>query len=141
MRLRPREAFSRRLPLSSLYPHGLDRRAFWGDSSMNAIANLVRSEGPSEGILGAGILLLPVQFADRETNRAEKRLMLAVLTDAVTTFLRHLDTKTRRGQRLFREAEEWIQSEDMSWTFAFENVCQTVGLDRLKARRPASRAR
>jgi len=109
-----------------------------------------RSEESLEGILSAGILLLPVQFAESETNRPEKRLMIAVLTEAVTTFLRHLDAKTRRGQRLFREAEEWIQSEDTSWTFAFENVCQTVGLDaeylrggldRMKARRPASRAR
>jgi hypothetical protein len=116
---------------------------------MNAIADLARSDETFEGVLGAGILLLPVQLVDRETNRAEKRLMLAVLTEAVATFLRHLEAKTGRGQRLFREAEEWIESEDMSWTFAFENVCQTVGLDaeylrggleRLKERRPAGRA-
>ena len=107
---------------------------------MSTTADLTRSEETPWSVLSPDIIL-PVQFADHDTNQGEKRLMLAVLEEAVATFQRNTHAKTRRGQRLFREAEEWIQSEDMSWTFAFENVCQTVGLDRLKARRPASRAR
>ena len=76
--------------------------------------------------------------------------MLAVLEEAVATFQRHLDVKTRRGKRLFHEAEEWIRSNDTSWTFAFENVCHTLGLDpeylrdgleRSKRRRPVGGAR
>jgi len=76
--------------------------------------------------------------------------MLAVLEEAVATFQRNTHAKTRRGQRLFREAEEWIQSEDVSWTFAFENVCQMLGLDpeyvrggleRMKQRPPGGGAR
>jgi hypothetical protein len=95
-------------------------------------------------------IILPVQFADHDTNQGEKRLMLAVLEEAVATFQRNTHAKTRRGQRLFGEAEEWIQSEDVSWTFAFENVCHTLGLDpeylrggleRLKERLPGGGAR
>jgi hypothetical protein len=61
------------------------------------------------------------RFSSSIAKRTERRSdsMLAVLTEAVATFLRHLEAKTGRGQRLFREAEEWIESEDMSWTFAF----------------------
>ena len=116
---------------------------------MSTTADLTRSEETSWSVLSPDILL-PVQFADHDTNQGEKRLMLAVLEEAVATFQRNTHAKTRRGQRLFREAEEWIQSEDVSWTFAFENVCHTLGLDpeylrgglqRLKERRPGGGAR
>jgi hypothetical protein len=116
---------------------------------MNAIANLSQSEETTWSVLSPDIIL-PVQFADHDTNQGEKRLMLAVLEEAVATFQRNTHAKTRRGQRLFREVEEWIQSEDVSWTFAFENVCHTLGLDpeylrggleRLKERRPGGGAR
>ena len=116
---------------------------------MSTTADLTRSEETSWSVLSPDIIL-PVQFADHDTNQGEKRLMLAVLEEAVATFQRNTHAKTRRGQRLFREAEEWIQSEDVSWTFAFENVCHTLGLDpeylrggleRLKERRPVGGAR
>ena len=116
---------------------------------MSTTADLTRSEETSWSVLSPDILL-PVQFADHDTNQGEKRLMLAVLEEAVATFQRNTHAKTRRGQRLFREAEEWIQSEDVSWTYAFENVCHTLGLDpeylrgglqRLKERRPGGGAR
>ena len=113
---------------------------------MNAIP---QSAETSWSVLSPDIVL-PVQFADHDTNQGEKRLMLAVLEEAVATFQRNTHAKTRRGQRLFREAEEWIHSEDVSWTFAFENVCHTLGLDpeylrggleRFKERRPGGGAR
>jgi len=115
---------------------------------MNELASLARSEETSESLFGPQNLL-PVQFANHDTNRAEKRLMLAVLEEAVFTFQRNLHATRRRGQREFREADEWIQSTDTSWPFAFESVCHTLeldpeylrgGLERLQ-RRPASGAR
>ena len=62
-------------------------------------------------------------------HRAEKGLMLAVLEEAVATFRHHSSADTRRGQRLFREADEWFRSADTSWAFAFESVCAVLGLD------------
>lgn len=77
--------------------------------------------------------ILPVQFADRMTLEPsafpEKRLMLAVLEDAVATFQRYVDASDRRGQRLFREAEEWINSTDAEWPFAFENICSALEIE------------
>src|SRR5262249_2195296 len=98
-----------------------------GALPMSAIDGLARSEEVSR--LVTPEILLPVQLGGHETYRGEKRLMLAVLEEAVATFQRHLDAKTRRGQRLFREAAEWIRSADTTQTFAFENVCRTLGLD------------
>lgn len=78
-------------------------------------------------------VILPEQFSDRATlkpsDRGEKRLMLAVLEEAVATYQRHVDVKSRHGQRVFQEAEDWIQSRDASWPFAFENICHALEID------------
>ena len=59
----------------------------------------------------------------------EKRLLLAVLEEAVITFQRHVRDHQRRGQRLFREAEDWILSNDAAWPCSFRNICEALGLD------------
>jgi hypothetical protein len=90
---------------------------------------------------------VPVSKGDRRfvDHGPEKGLMLAVVEEAVATFQHHLGADTRRGRRLFREADEWFRSADTSWTFAFESVCAVLGLDpdyvrdglaNLKRRRP-----
>jgi hypothetical protein len=120
-----------------------------GVFSMSAIASLSHDEETSRSIVEPEILL-PVQLADPHTKQGEKRLMVAVLEEAVGTFQRNVHAKSRRGQRLFREAEKWIASPDTSWMFAFESICHTLGLDphylrggleSLKGRRAASGAR
>jgi hypothetical protein len=77
--------------------------------------------------------ILPVQYSDRTTLEPsaypEKRLMLAVLEDAVATFQRYVNARDRRGQRLFREAEEWFTSEANDWPFAFENICNALSIE------------
>ena len=78
-------------------------------------------------------VILPSQFSEqaglKHSDRGEKRLMLAVLEEAVATFQRHAGAKTRHGQRVFREAEEWIESADDSWPFAFENICHALDIE------------
>jgi len=59
----------------------------------------------------------------------EKRLMLAVLEDAVITFQRYATSTRRRGRRLFSEAEVWILSDEADWTCSFLDVCDALGLD------------
>lgn len=63
------------------------------------------------------------------TAMPEKRLLLAVLEEAVVTFQRYVNSPRRRGQRLFREAEEWMMSDDVSWPCSFRNVCDVLGFD------------
>lgn len=77
--------------------------------------------------------LLPLSLLEnavlRTAVRPEKRLMLAVLREAVMTFQRYVEVKNRRSSRLFREVEEWIDSGDVLWPFAFENICAALGID------------
>src|SRR5216683_78051 len=77
--------------------------------------------------------VLPSQFFDRfqidASLQPEKRLMLAVLEDAVGTFQKYVTSSTRRGQRLFTEAEEWFAASATDWPFGFENICEALGLE------------
>lgn len=59
----------------------------------------------------------------------ERRLLLAVLEDAVASFLRYRTSRTTRGKRLFREDEAWFMSSDQSWAFSFESICAQLHLD------------
>ena len=75
-------------------------------------------------------LITPDQHRDRIcpelTDRPEIRLMLAVMEDAVATVQRYAMEPTRRNQKLFEDAQEWIESTDTSWPYSFENVCTAL---------------
>jgi hypothetical protein len=77
--------------------------------------------------------LLPSQYLDRTRRRTEhdgeRRLMIAVLDDAVHVYRTQLGARDGRARQLFREAEQWIEDTDRSWLFSFENVCDILGLD------------
>ena len=78
-------------------------------------------------------VLLPSQFFERIKSKLfaqpEKRLMLAVMEDAVATFQKCLPGLTRRQRRLFREVEEWFASTDVVWSFSFQNICAALNLN------------
>lgn len=59
----------------------------------------------------------------------EKRLMLAVLEDAVGTFQKYVNMSDRRAQALFTETEEWFASDDVEWPYSFVNMCHALGLE------------
>jgi hypothetical protein len=65
----------------------------------------------------------------------EKRLMLAILEDAVDCFQHNVFTKSVKGRRLFQEAEKWVVEVDGDWVFSFENVCETLELNPAYVRR------
>ena len=73
-------------------------------------------------------VVLPAQWARRSgAGLGERRLMVAVLLDAVTVY-----TKCRaRGvvNRRFREVDRWFRSHDREWPFAFERICEVLSLD------------
>src|SRR4029450_3292999 len=54
----------------------------------------------------------------------EKRLMLAVLEDAINCFQDNLLAQSGKRKRLFEETEEWILAGDRDWFFSFENICE-----------------
>jgi hypothetical protein len=77
--------------------------------------------------------LLPIQYFEAMRRKhlleGEKRLILSVLEDAVECFMKCIDSSTNKGQRLFREAEEWITLEDKHWVFSFDNVCEMLDIN------------
>ena len=75
--------------------------------------------------------LLPEQFftlLGRKPIQGERRLLLAMLEDAVHCFQTYVLAKKPHERRLFQEAEEWIDSKDSQWFFSFENICEILGI-------------
>ena len=59
---------------------------------------------------------------------SEKRLMLAVLQDAVECYQKYLVARRGKDKNLFSEAEAWILERDQRSAFSFDNVCDSLGL-------------
>ena len=79
-------------------------------------------------------LLTPGQYydgmrADNGCARPIKRLMLAVLEDAVRCYLTYANSRSRAQRRLFVEAEGWLMDRKADGAFAFETICETLGID------------
>ena len=98
--------------------------------------------------------LLPEQYLDTFRRKLhlepEKKLMLAVLEDAIACFQKYVFARDGKGKMLFQEAEDWVQDTNGDWLFSFANVCETLGfnpdylrqgLAQWKAERLESRAR
>jgi hypothetical protein len=80
--------------------------------------------------------VLPSQFFNPQTRGAlqpEKRLMLAVLEDAVGLYL--------RAPQLAPEADAWVEADDRTWPYSFVNLCDALGLDRTAVRGALRRRR
>jgi hypothetical protein len=79
-------------------------------------------------------VLTPGQYydgmrADNGCARPIKRLMLAVLEDAVRCYLTYANSRSRAQRRLFVEAEGWLMDRKADGAFAFETICETLGID------------
>jgi hypothetical protein len=77
--------------------------------------------------------LLPIQYFEAMRRKhlleGEKRLILSVLEDAVECYMKCIDSATNKGQRLFRDADDWINLEDKHWVFSFDNVCEMLDIE------------
>ena len=62
-------------------------------------------------------ILTSHQYYDQETKgrQPEKRLMSAVLLDAVECFQKYLLLHAKHSNRLVKEAENWILDNDREW--------------------------
>jgi len=77
--------------------------------------------------------LLSAQYFDTLRRKTplepEKRLMLAVLDDAINCYRDNLLSQRAKNKRLFDEAEEWIATPGGDWIFCFDNVCESLGFN------------
>jgi len=74
------------------------------------------------------------QYLDTTTRRKivlqpEKRLMLAILKDAVSTFQADLFAVNAKSSRRFEQAKDWICESDGDWVFSFQNICEHLNLN------------
>ena len=75
------------------------------------------------------LLRRPLLSAGYDDAQGERRLALAVLTEAVQCFQKHAIARDPRGRRLFREAEQWLMSGAHEPEFSFEGICEALRLD------------
>jgi hypothetical protein len=77
--------------------------------------------------------LMPSQYFDRIRRRSqhdgERRLMIAVLEDAVDVYRKQAGARDPRGRGLFEDAEDWIEDTSKSWLYSFENICDVLDID------------
>jgi hypothetical protein len=77
--------------------------------------------------------ILPMQFFQSLRSKGqydgERRLMIAILEDAVNCFMKQLHATDPKARQLYLDADEWISAADPTWFFSFENVCNTLDLN------------
>jgi hypothetical protein len=66
---------------------------------------------------------------DDSQSRPIKRLMLAVLEDALRCLNKYAHAKSGAHRLLYREAEQWLGSRDSYALFSFILVCETLGIE------------
>lgn len=78
-------------------------------------------------------ILLPEQYNVLRRSHheldGERRLMLAVLEDAIQCYLANINAKSLQGRLLFHEARDWMRYSTGKGLFAYETLCESLGLD------------
>lgn len=77
-------------------------------------------------------ILAAAQYFDTYRRKTliepEKRLLAAILEDAIDCFYDNVSAESGRRKKLFDDAEEWLLEERVDWIFSFRNVCDLLGL-------------
>src|ERR671918_2634358 len=66
-------------------------------------------------------------FQYRPALTPERRLLAAILRDAIDCYTRYCFAKSRREKKMQQETEEWFFG-DGEGVFSFENVCEVLKL-------------
>jgi hypothetical protein len=84
-------------------------------------------------VLSAGMTsILPLQILSLRTlgiGDPEKRLMAAVLKDAIQVYQALAYRSAPRARNHLAELEKWFGSDDMAYPFAFRRICEALALD------------
>jgi hypothetical protein len=78
-------------------------------------------------------IFLPSQFygtggLSRQLE-GEKRLMIAILKDAVECLEKYRQSNSSSGQTNYQNALEWIEDKSTDWLFSFTNICDLLGFE------------
>lgn len=93
-----------------------------------------RSFTPSDNLTGlfqSDPLFVENFFSDRrnQTLIPEKRLMLAVLEDALWCFQDNFRARHGKRKQLFDNVVSWFFETNGDWLFDFKNICNGLGFD------------
>src|SRR2546428_2319125 len=87
-------------------------------------------EGFPNGASPGSDTLLPAQrYGPRRGSAAMepmKRLMMAILVDAIRCYQRNFDAVTLRKRREFGEAQNWLFKDRNDGPFAFDSICYVL---------------
>jgi hypothetical protein len=81
---------------------------------------------------GTDDVVLPTQFFSALIDphgEPERRLMVAVLEEAISAVLGGARSGTEERRAIAHEAERWFASDSRAWPFAFCTLCDVLGLD------------
>lgn len=59
----------------------------------------------------------------------EKRLMIAILKDAVECLEKYRESLSGPGRIHYENAIEWVEDTGTDWLFSFTNICDLLGFD------------
>lgn len=104
-----------------------------------------RARGMSAGVFGdmGGLLgifgpeqIMPAQMPARRSAEldGERRLMLAILEDAVDVLGKYAGATDVRRRGLYHDALRWIEDDDAAWIYSYVRICEHLGLDADAAR-------
>jgi hypothetical protein len=78
-------------------------------------------------------IFLPSQFYGNgglsRKLEGEKRLMIAILKDAVECLEKYRGARSSSGRSNYENAIEWVEDTGTEWLYSFTNICDLLGFD------------
>jgi hypothetical protein len=78
-------------------------------------------------------IFLPSQFYGNgglsRKLEGEKRLMIAILKDAVECLEKFRGSRSSAGKTNYQSAIDWVEDSDTNWLYSFTNICDLLGFD------------
>jgi len=99
-----------------------------------ALSHTGHAVGDMSGFDGEVCVRYEAVYRRAEPASGERRLLLAVLEDGIRTFLKNARATHGRASNLRREALSWLVTGDRADVFAFENICEALGIDAQRLR-------
>ena len=99
-----------------------------------ALSHTTHAMTDASGFDGEVCVRYEAVYRRAEPACGERRLLLAVLEDGIRTFLKHARATHGRALNLRREAFAWLSTDDRRDVFAFENICEALGIDAARLR-------
>lgn len=76
---------------------------------------------------------MPAQHFDltpgRQVPAGIRRLMAAILEDAINVHRSYANATTNDRRRLHAQARRWLASEDTTWVFSFRRITEALGIE------------